>query len=95
MPAQKKGDQYRSMGFGHFVVLADHLSSTDALQLERLIQEEIFNAKEGPLYRKYHAEKTAFGRLISSAGGVAYDPTAKACSVYMVWWDREATGTDG
>lgn len=89
--ASQRGDQYRnSAGFEHLVVLADKLSSADALDLEKRLQIAILENITDPAWEKYHSDKKENGQTYSSAGGKAHEVSDRSCAVYMAWWDRES-----
>lgn len=89
LSAQEKGDQYRRKGidFEHLVILADKLDCTDALTLERKLQQRTLLGDESIVVtQKYHAEKKARGSLHASDGGTSRDKSIKDFSVYIAWW---------
>lgn len=86
LPAWRKAAEYRRVGFEHFVVLVDKLSRAESLEIENALQRAIFSGTDSQMFQKYHSEKRTHGVLSRSFGGSSADPTAKECSVYVVWY---------
>src|SRR4051794_32572539 len=80
------GRQYRGVGFSHLVILADKMTSHEALDLEAALHEALSTRtdKRSILYRKWNPAKKADVHR-RSAGGGSKCPEEPIHSVHMAW----------